>query len=173
MAASVEPVDDARCASSSLTARRASRSPVLSYPRVVIGVVSIVRIVGGPGTGKTTRLIDAAVAHIAGGADPESVLLLTSDRLTAATRGALTARLLNAGAAEVPVVREPLVRDSLLVLEPAPRRRAIWRPSEPRLCDRLLRLRLVVVVVVVMVVGGWASLRRHNFVKKNLRGGGV
>jgi superfamily I DNA/RNA helicase/RecB family exonuclease len=72
--------------------------------------VSIVRIVGGPGTGKTTRLIDAAVAHIAGGADPESVLLLTSDRLTAATRGALTARLLNAGAAEVPVVREPLVR---------------------------------------------------------------
>jgi hypothetical protein len=32
---------------------------------------------------------------------------------------------------------------------------------------------VVVVVVVVMVVGGWASLRRHNFVKKNLRGGGV
>ena len=72
--------------------------------------MSIVRIVGGPGTGKTTRLIDAAVAHIAGGADPESVLLLTSDRLTSATRGALTARMLNAGAAEVPVVREPLVR---------------------------------------------------------------
>ena len=29
----------------------------------------------------------------------------------------------------------------------------------------------MVVVVVVMVVGGWASLRRHNFVKKNLTGG--
>ncbi|MDA2992103.1 MAG: hypothetical protein O3B27_11170, partial [Actinomycetota bacterium] len=29
-----------------------------------------VRVVGGPGTGKTTRLIDAAVAHIGAGADP-------------------------------------------------------------------------------------------------------
>jgi superfamily I DNA/RNA helicase/RecB family exonuclease len=69
-----------------------------------------VRVVGGPGTGKTTRLIDAAVAHIAAGADPESVLLLTSGRLTAATRGALTARLLAAAPAHLPVVREPLVR---------------------------------------------------------------
>ncbi len=72
--------------------------------------MSIVRIVGGPGTGKTTRLIDAAVTHIAAGADPDSVLLLTSSRLTSATRGALTARLLNAAPGELTVVREPLVR---------------------------------------------------------------
>lgn len=72
--------------------------------------MSIVRVVGGPGTGKTTRLIDAAVDHIAAGADPESVLLLTAGRLTSATRGALTARLLNAAPGELTVVREPLVR---------------------------------------------------------------
>ena len=72
--------------------------------------MSIVRVVGGPGTGKSTRLIDAAVAHIAGGGDPESVLLLTSARLAASTRGAITARLLNAGSGGLAVVREPLVR---------------------------------------------------------------
>jgi superfamily I DNA/RNA helicase/RecB family exonuclease len=69
-----------------------------------------VRVVGGPGTGKTTLLIEAAVAHIAAGADPESVLLLTSGRLAKETRGALTARLLGASSADLPVVREPLVR---------------------------------------------------------------
>ena len=71
------------------------------------------RIVGGPGTGKTARLIDAAVTHIADGADPESVLLLTgSGRLAKDARSALTARLLGARAAEPcrAVVREPLVR---------------------------------------------------------------
>ena len=72
--------------------------------------MGIVRIVGGPGTGKTTRLIDAAVARIADGADPASVLLLTSERLAKETRGALTARLLQASSAELPVVREPVVR---------------------------------------------------------------
>jgi len=72
--------------------------------------MSIVRVVGGPGTGKSTRLIDAAVAHIAGGGDPESVLLLTSARLAVSTRGAITARLLNAGSGGLAVVREPLVR---------------------------------------------------------------
>lgn len=76
--------------------------------------MGIVRIVGGPGTGKTTRLIDAAVARIAAGTDPESVLLLTSARLAGQTRGVLTARLLGAssaaGGGEPAVVREPLVR---------------------------------------------------------------
>ena len=73
--------------------------------------MDIVRVVGGPGTGKTARLIDAAVAHIAGGADPESVLLLTgSGRMAAAARGALTAKLLNARSGGLSVVREPLVR---------------------------------------------------------------
>ena len=75
--------------------------------------MTTVRVLGGPGTGKTTLLIDEAAARIAGGTDPESVLLLTgSGRLAAATRGALTARLLRSAAAGPgrAVVREPLVR---------------------------------------------------------------
>ena len=72
--------------------------------------MGIVRVVGGPGTGKTARLIDTAVAHIADGGDPDSVLLLTSARLATTTRGAITARLLNAGSGGLSVVREPLVR---------------------------------------------------------------
>ncbi|MFZ4374312.1 MAG: ATP-dependent helicase, partial [Mycobacterium sp.] len=72
--------------------------------------MGIIRVVGGPGTGKTALLIDAAVEHIAGGGDPESVLLLTSARLAATVRGAITARLLNAGSGGLAVVREPLVR---------------------------------------------------------------
>ena len=74
--------------------------------------MATVRVVGGPGTGKTTRLIDAAVAFISDGGDPESVLLLTPARLTAGVRGELTRRLLAARAEEPcrAVVREPLVR---------------------------------------------------------------
>ena len=74
--------------------------------------MATVRVVGGPGTGKTTRLIDAAVAFISDGGDPESVLLLTPSRLTAGVRGELTRRLLAARAEEPcrAVVREPLVR---------------------------------------------------------------
>ena len=61
------------------------------------GLRGIVRVLGGPGTGKTSLLIDAAAARIGAGADPESVLLLTgSGRLGARTRGALTAALLSA-----------------------------------------------------------------------------
>ena len=67
------------------------------------------RVLGGPGTGKTTLLVQTAAAHIAAGADPESVLLLTgSARLGTQARGAITAELLCAGGRSV--VREPLVR---------------------------------------------------------------
>lgn len=72
-----------------------------------------VRIVGGPGTGKTSLLVAAAAAHITAGTDPESVLLLTgSGRLAGTTRSTLTARLLAARSSEPcrAVVREPLVR---------------------------------------------------------------
>ncbi len=73
------------------------------------------RVLGGPGTGKTALLMDAAAAHIAAGADAQTVLLLTgSGRLGVETRGALTAALLAArtsSAAGLPaVIREPLVR---------------------------------------------------------------
>lgn len=68
-----------------------------------------VRVLGGPGTGKSTLLINTAVDHITAGTDPESVLLLTgSARMGADARAAITARLLGAGTHGV--VREPLVR---------------------------------------------------------------
>ncbi|MFI1463480.1 PD-(D/E)XK nuclease family protein [Nocardia carnea] len=51
-------------------------------------------MLGGPGTGKSALLVDVAAARIAGGADPESVLLLThSKQAAAAARDALTERL--------------------------------------------------------------------------------
>ncbi len=68
-----------------------------------------VRVLGGPGTGKTRLLLDAAAARIDAGADPESVLMLTgSGRLGAQTRGALTAALLAGPCRNA--VRQPLVR---------------------------------------------------------------
>ncbi|MGH3677085.1 MAG: ATP-dependent helicase [Mycobacterium sp.] len=73
------------------------------------GIRGVVRVVGGPGTGKTTALIEAAAARIAAGADPESVLLLTgSARLGGEARAAITAALLQSGSRAV--AREPLVR---------------------------------------------------------------
>ena len=73
------------------------------------GMRGVVRVLGGAGTGKSSLLIRTAVAHIAAGADPESVLLLTgSARLGAQARAAITSALLGAG--ERSVVREPLVR---------------------------------------------------------------
>src|ERR1700721_4234507 len=73
----------------------------------------LVRVLGGPGTGKSSLLIDAAAARIAAGADPESVLLLTgSGRIGARARSALTTTLLRSqelGPCRA-VIREPLVR---------------------------------------------------------------
>jgi superfamily I DNA/RNA helicase/RecB family exonuclease len=43
------------------------------------------RLLGGPGTGKTTALVEAVVARVDAGASPDEVLLLTFDRRTAAT----------------------------------------------------------------------------------------
>ena len=73
------------------------------------GIRGVVRLLGGAGTGKTRALIETAATHIAAGADPESVLLLTgSARLGAQARAAITSALLQAGSRAV--VREPLVR---------------------------------------------------------------
>ena len=70
----------------------------------------IVRLLGGPGTGKSTLLVQLAAARIAAGADVESVLLLTgSGRPPTATRARLTTALL-AARPGLAVVREPLVR---------------------------------------------------------------
>ena len=74
-----------------------------------LGIRGVVRVLGGPGTGKTRALIETAAAHLADGADPESVLLLTgSARLGTQARAAITSALLQAGSRAV--VREPLVR---------------------------------------------------------------
>lgn len=70
------------------------------------------QVLGGPGTGKTSLLVDLAVHRIASGAQPDSVLVLTHSRRAAtAVREAITAGLLSAGAAADPrATREPLVR---------------------------------------------------------------
>jgi superfamily I DNA/RNA helicase/RecB family exonuclease len=72
-----------------------------------------VRVLGGPGTGKSSLLIDVAATRISAGTDPESVLLLTgSGRIGAQARSALTRRLLGSqdtGTGPA-VIREPLVR---------------------------------------------------------------
>jgi superfamily I DNA/RNA helicase/RecB family exonuclease len=77
------------------------------------GLRGMMRVLGGPGTGKSSLLIDVAATRIHAGADPESVLLLTgSGRISAQARSALTAKLLgsqNVGARPA-VIREPLVR---------------------------------------------------------------
>ena len=73
----------------------------------------LVRVLGGPGTGKSSLLVDAAVAHISAGVDPESVLLLTgSGRIGIRARSTLTTTLLGsrAGGPCRVAVREPLVR---------------------------------------------------------------
>lgn len=73
------------------------------------GTRGVFRVIGGAGTGKSSLLVSAAVAHIAAGMDPESVLLLTgSSRLGAQARARITSALLQAGTRAV--VREPLVR---------------------------------------------------------------
>ena len=62
-------------------------------------------VVGGPGTGKTTMLVEAVAERIAAGVDPERILVLTFGRRGAsALRDRIEARI--AG----PTYHEPLVR---------------------------------------------------------------
>src|SRR6202020_2762398 len=77
------------------------------------GARGLLRILGGPGTGKSSLLVDAAVAQVDAGVDPESVLLLTgSGRIGMRERSALTMALLRARGAGPcrSAIREPLVR---------------------------------------------------------------
>ncbi|MCV7227078.1 ATP-dependent helicase [Mycolicibacterium komossense] len=93
----------------------------------------IFRVLGGPGTGKSSLLIDVATARIAAGAQPESVLLLTgSGRLGARARSSLTTELLAAHpvAPDRAVVRAPLVR-SVHALAFAVLRLAAQRAGDP------------------------------------------
>lgn len=72
------------------------------------GARGVVRVVGGPGTGKSTMLIRTAAARVAAGVDPESILLLTgSSRVGVGTRAAIMTTVLGDGRT---AVGEPLVR---------------------------------------------------------------
>ncbi len=82
------------------------------------------QVLGGPGTGKTSLLVDLAADRIAAGDDPESVLLLAhSKNAAAAVRDAITARL-STPVAEVPdaAITDP---DHDL-FEPPPDPDAMW-----------------------------------------------
>jgi superfamily I DNA/RNA helicase/RecB family exonuclease len=75
------------------------------------GLHGTVRLLGGPGTGKSHLLTRIAADRITAGCDPESVLLLTgSARLGMQARAAITSALLGEGTAGPVAVREPLVR---------------------------------------------------------------
>ncbi|USX49113.1 ATP-dependent DNA helicase [Lentzea sp. HUAS12] len=67
-----------------------------------------VRVLGGPGTGKTTLLAELA-AHVVleGGADPENVLVLTANRRASV---ALRAQITSLLTGHLSAIREPLVR---------------------------------------------------------------
>ncbi|MDT4995609.1 MAG: hypothetical protein QOH97_5501 [Actinoplanes sp.] len=65
-------------------------------------------VVGGPGTGKTTVLVEAVAARIAEGVDPERILVLTFGRRgAAALRDRIEARIAGDPGR---IVHEPLVR---------------------------------------------------------------
>ncbi|MGW4466581.1 ATP-dependent helicase [Micromonospora sp. NPDC004704] len=65
-------------------------------------------VLGGPGTGKTSTLVEAVAARVAGGVDPERILVLTFGRRSAtALRHRIEARVTGIGAR---VMHEPLVR---------------------------------------------------------------
>lgn len=81
--------------------------------QVLDGSTGFLRVLGGPGTGKTTLLAETAARRILGGVDPERVLVLTTSRRAANTVRAEITRLLTEhdtadGAPRT--VREPLVR---------------------------------------------------------------
>nr|WP_083826713.1 ATP-dependent DNA helicase [Hoyosella subflava] len=70
-----------------------------------------VQLLGGPGTGKTAYLADLAVAMMAAGVDPESILVLTHSRAASTSmREVITSALLAEGGSAPQATREPLVR---------------------------------------------------------------
>ena len=68
------------------------------------------RVVGGPGTGKTTLLLAAAARHIRSGAEPERVLLLVGSRRAAGELRARLTTLVHGTVDGARTTREPLVR---------------------------------------------------------------
>jgi len=94
-----------------------SRAPFRWEPaaqRVLDGAEGFVRVLGGPGTGKTTLLAEVAADRILrGGVDPEQLLIITTNRRAATeTRAAIARRITERDQTDdVPrTVREPIVR---------------------------------------------------------------
>lgn len=108
-------------------------------------------VLGGPGTGKTTLLVEAALQRLAEGAAPSSVLILTFGRDAAVElREALAVRI---GAGEPPrvatfhsfaldlVTRAQEPGEALLLLSGAEQERAVREVIEGTLADSTLRSR--------------------------------
>ena len=75
--------------------------------RVLTHTAGPLRIVGGPGTGKTTLLLDAVAGRLAAGEDPARTLVLVGSRRAASE---LRERLVRLGAGDGGTSREALVR---------------------------------------------------------------
>ncbi|MGH3679062.1 MAG: UvrD-helicase domain-containing protein, partial [Natronosporangium sp.] len=67
-------------------------------------------VIGGPGTGKTTALVEAVAARVADGADPERMLVLTFGRRAAGGLRHRIARRVTTLRRSTGAVHEPLVR---------------------------------------------------------------
>lgn len=75
--------------------------------RVLEHDAGALRVLGGPGTGKTTLLLAAVAARVRAGADPERTLLLVGSRRAA---GEFRERIADLVHGEGATLREPLVR---------------------------------------------------------------
>ncbi len=90
--------------------RRPSRWDAAAQ-RVLDGAEGFVRVLGGPGTGKTTLLAEVAADRIRrGGVDPDQLLVIAANRRAAADLRGTISGLLTAGDEDLRTVREPLVR---------------------------------------------------------------
>ena len=82
-------------------------------------------VLAGPGTGKTTTVVEAVAGRIAAGVDPEQILVLTFSRKAAAElRGRITARVGR-------TTREPLARTFHSYAYGVLRRAALLRAEPP------------------------------------------
>lgn len=117
------------------------------------GPVGFVRVLGGPGTGKTTLLAEVAAERIlSGGVEPDRLLVLTANRRAATQlRSSITALLTRSSdqdGAALRTAREPLVRTvhsyafSVLrlqaVLHDLPRPRLLAGPDQDAVIRELL-----------------------------------
>ncbi|WP_028923602.1 ATP-dependent helicase [Pseudonocardia acaciae] len=77
--------------------------------RVLDHADGLLRVLGAPGTGKTTVLVESVLRRIGAGADPERLLVLVGSRRAAGElRERITSRV--TGESGLGTVREPLVR---------------------------------------------------------------